>query len=52
MIAVISLVSVLAGVLLATVAERYPAHVATLETCAGVLLIGGLALMGSGLPIA
>ena len=50
LIALISLTSVVTGVALATIAERYPAHVALLEKGAGVLLIGGFALLGAGLP--
>ncbi|MGE0563448.1 MAG: hypothetical protein AB7O50_02935 [Pseudolabrys sp.] len=50
LIALISLTSVVSGAALATVAERYPARVALLEKCSGVLLIGGFALLGSGLP--
>lgn len=52
MIALISLASVVTGVVLACMAERYPAHVETIETGAGVLLIAGLATLGSGFPIA
>jgi hypothetical protein len=51
MIALVSFVSVVMGTAIACVAERYPARVETLETGAGILLIGGLALLGSGLPI-
>jgi len=50
MIAAISVVSLALGAGIAYVAERYPAHVEALETGAGALLIGGLALLGSGLP--
>jgi hypothetical protein len=32
------------------VADRFPEHIEALETGAGILLIGGLALLGSGLP--
>jgi hypothetical protein len=45
-----SLISVVLGGAVAAVAERFPARVETLETCAGALLIGGLALLGSALP--
>ena len=51
MIAAISLVSVVLGAAVAYAAERYPAHIETLETSAGVLLVGGFALLGSGLPV-
>lgn len=51
MVGAISVLSILFGGTLAYAAERYPTHVETLETSAGALLIGGLALMGSALPI-
>jgi hypothetical protein len=50
LIALTSLTSLVLGATIATVAERYPSHVALLEKCAGVLLIGGFAILGSGLP--
>ena len=50
MVAVVSVISVVLGAGVAYFAERFPAHVEALETSAGVLLIGGLALMGTGLP--
>jgi len=51
-IAAISLISVVLGGVAAVQAERYPAYVELIETVAGVLLIGGLGLIGAGLPIA
>ena len=51
MIAVLGLVSVVAGGAVAYFAERFPAQVEALETGAGVLLLGGFALWGSALPI-
>lgn len=51
MIAICSLLSLVLGGTTAVVAERYPAHVEALETAAGVLLIGGLGLIGAGLPV-
>jgi hypothetical protein len=51
MIGAAGLLCVLLGAVIAYFAERFPAHVETLETGAGVLLIGGLALAGSALPI-
>ena len=51
MIAAVSVISVVLGAAVAYVADRYPAHVEALETSAGVLLIGGLALLGSSLPV-
>jgi hypothetical protein len=46
----VSLISVVMGAALAYSAGRFPAHVESLETGAGVLLIGGLALLGVALP--
>jgi len=51
MIAAVSVVSVLLGAAIACIADRFPDHVEALETSAGALLIGGLALLGSGLPV-
>jgi hypothetical protein len=50
MIGALSLLSVIAGAAAAYYAARFPAHVEALETGAGALLIGGLALLGSALP--
>lgn len=50
MVGASSLLSVVMGVALACVAERYPTHIVMIETSAGALLIGGLALLGSVLP--
>ena len=51
MIGVAGLLSFAAGAAIACFAERFPAHVAALETCAGIMLIGGLALTGSAIPV-
>jgi hypothetical protein len=51
MIAICSLASLVLGTATAVAAERYPGHVEALETAAGVLLIGGLGLIGAGLPV-
>jgi hypothetical protein len=51
MVAAISVVSVILSVAVAHFADRVPTHIEMLEICAGVLLIGGLGLLGSGLPI-
>jgi hypothetical protein len=51
MIGVASLVSVMLGAGIAYAADRFPAHVEALETGAGVLLIGGFALLGSALSV-
>jgi hypothetical protein len=50
MVAAISVISVVLGAAVAYVADRFPAHIEALEMSAGALLIGGLALLGSGLP--
>jgi hypothetical protein len=49
-IAAASLMSIVLGASVAYAADRFPGHVETLETGAGVLLIAGLAMLGSGLP--
>jgi len=46
----VSLLSVILGGALASLAGRFPAHLEILETSAGALLIGGLALLGLSLP--
>jgi hypothetical protein len=51
MVAAISVLSVVVGAVVAYGADRFPTHIETLETSAGVLLIGGFALLGSSLPI-
>jgi hypothetical protein len=51
MLSAVSLMSVVLGATVACLADRYPAHIETLETGAGVLLIGGFALLGSALPV-
>ncbi len=50
MVGAFSLIGVVLGAVVAYVADRFPARAETLETCAGALLIGGLALLGSALP--
>jgi uncharacterized membrane protein YgdD (TMEM256/DUF423 family) len=50
MVSIVSLVSVTLGAAAAYVAERFPSRTETIETCAGFLLIGGLALIGAALP--
>ena len=51
MLALISTISVILGGTTACLAERFPAYTKAMETAAGVLLIGGRALIGSGLPV-
>ena len=50
MIGVIGLIVILTGATTACTGERFPKHVEMLETVAGVLLLGGLALCGTSLP--
>jgi hypothetical protein len=50
MIGVVGLLSVTIGAVVAYASERFPAHVESLETGAGFLLISGLALTSYALP--
>jgi hypothetical protein len=49
MIAAISAISFVLGATVAYVANGYPDYLAAIETVAGILLIGGLALLGYAL---
>lgn len=49
MIPALSVTCVVAGTLITCSADRYPHRRATLETCAGILLIFGFGLLGYGL---
>ena len=51
MLGAVSLISVVVGAAAAAIAERFPAYVEAIETAAGVLLIGGIALVGASLPV-
>lgn len=51
MFGALSFLSVTAGAAIAYLADHFPAKAEVLETGAGVLLIGGLALLGSALPV-
>ena len=51
MIGIPGLLSVMVGARVAYPAKRFPAHIRALETGAGALLLGGLALASSGLPV-
>jgi hypothetical protein len=51
MIVALGLLTVFIGAAVACMAERFPAHVEALETGAGALLVGGLALTGYALPV-
>jgi hypothetical protein len=50
-IGILSLLSVMSGTAIAYLAKRFPGHIEILETGAGALLLGGLALASSGLPV-
>jgi hypothetical protein len=50
-VALLGLLSVMTGAVVAYLAERFPAHIEALETGAGALLLGGLALASYGLPV-
>lgn len=50
-VGILGLLSVVAGAAVACLAERFPARIEALQTSAGVLLIGGFALAGTGLPV-
>jgi hypothetical protein len=41
----------MSGTAIAYLAKRFPAQIELLETGAGALLLGGLALASSGLPV-
>lgn len=51
MVGILGLLSVLTGAAVAYLAKRFPGHIEALETGAGALLIGGLALASCGLPV-
>ncbi|MEA2981588.1 MAG: hypothetical protein QOF09_3411 [Alphaproteobacteria bacterium] len=49
-IPLVSIATVVAGAAAAAFAAHVPAHVEAIETGAGVLLLGGFALLGFALP--
>lgn len=51
MVGAMSLIGIVLGTAAACCADRFPTHAETIQTSAGVLLIGGLALLGSALPM-
>ena len=51
MLAVVGILSVLSGAVLACTSRRFPAHVRAIEIGAGVLLMCGLALASCALPV-
>ena len=50
MFGALSIVSIGVGSALAYVTKSFPSRTATLETCAGTLLLVGLGLLGAALP--
>jgi hypothetical protein len=50
-VGILGLLSVMTGAVVAYLAKRFPAHIEALETGAGALLLGGLALASCGLPV-
>ncbi len=50
MLAAVDAIGLLLGAALAALAERFPARTEVIETCAGFLVIGALALAGAALP--
>jgi hypothetical protein len=51
MVGAAGLLIVTIGTFVACLAKRFPSHTETVETGAGVLLLGGFALMGCALPV-
>ena len=51
MVGALGLLSVLVGAATAYLSGRFPARVDALQTGAGLLLIGGFAIMGCALPV-
>ena len=51
MLGIVSLIKMKFGAVAAYAGKRLPARADMIETCAGFLLIGGFALIGSALPI-
>ncbi len=51
MVGILGMLSVVTGAVIAYLAKRFPAHIEVLETGAGALLLGGLALASCGLPV-
>jgi len=51
MLAVVGILSVFIGTVLACMSGRFPAHVRLIEIGAGVLLMCGLALASCALPV-
>ena len=47
MFVLLSVATILAGVVLAWAADRHTVHLETLETCAGISLFAGFGLLGA-----
>jgi hypothetical protein len=52
MVGLLSFIGVVVGACVAHAAQRFPAHLAALETVAGILLLGGFGLLGWALAAA
>jgi hypothetical protein len=50
-VGILGLLSVMTGAVVAYLAKRFPGHIEALETGAGALLLGGLALASCALPV-
>jgi len=50
-VGILGMLSVVTSAVVAYLAKRFPAHIEALETGAGALLLGGLALASCGLPV-
>jgi hypothetical protein len=51
MIGVAGLLIATTGTVVACVAKRFPAHIDSVSTVAGFLMLGGFALIGCALPV-
>ena len=51
MIGAVGMLIVTIGSILACTAKRFPGHMDTVATAAGVLLLSGFALVGCALPV-
>jgi hypothetical protein len=51
MVSAVSFFTVAAGTAMARLSQRFPARIETLETVAGILLLGGFAAIGCALPM-
>jgi hypothetical protein len=51
MVAIVAILSILGGAVLASTSRRFPRRARAIEIGAGLLLIGGLALASCALPV-